>query len=99
MTRPVPIIAGTLVALLLLLGTYMGSYYAMLKGKRYSQYDDGQGYVYKTRPLYHIERPPPIDGPQPTSTVALLLSPAHQLDRLIRPRYWAESRPTGLFTD
>jgi hypothetical protein len=33
MTRPAPIIAGTLASLLLLFGAYMGSYYAMLEGK------------------------------------------------------------------
>ena len=31
MTRPAPIIAGILAGLLLLLGAYMGAYYAMLK--------------------------------------------------------------------
>ena len=33
MTRPAPIIAGILAAILLLFGAYMGSYYAMLEGR------------------------------------------------------------------
>ena len=38
MTRPAPIIAGTLAALLLLFGAYMGAYYALLEG-HFGEYD------------------------------------------------------------
>lgn len=91
MPRKAPIIAGIVAALLLMFGAYMGSYYALLQGKQFWQYDegDGRGYVYRPRPVYRIK----------SGVLEASLEPSHQFDRLIRPSYWAESQPTGLFTD
>ena len=73
MTRPAPIIAGTLTALLLLFGAYMGGYYALLKGV-----DGWGGYGESAKPEYRVN----------AQVVSVPLWPAHQLDRLIRPGYW-----------
>ena len=80
MTRPAPIIAGILAAILLLFGAYMGSYYAMLEGKYYTPktviaWPDGKQDS-PWLPEYSI------DG------AASVLAPANRLDRLIRPGYW-----------
>ena len=74
MTRPAPIIAGTLAAILLLFGAYLGAYYAMLKG---SLYFHGVGY---SIPMYRLR----------SEALEAGFAPAHEIDRLIRPDYWSD---------
>jgi hypothetical protein len=79
MTRPAPIIAGIVAALLLLFGAYMGAYYVMLWFRmpvapdsiiRHEVYD----------PAYRSNH----------AWVRTALQPANKLDRLIRPGYWGD---------
>ena len=74
MTRPAPIIAGTLAAILLLFGAYMGAYYVLLVGPI------DFGHRSNVLPVYRSSM-------QGTDTV---MWPAHRLDRLIRPDYWGD---------
>jgi hypothetical protein len=74
-----PIIAGTLAALLLLFGAYMGSYYALLSGQTFQ-------FSSTTAPVK-----PQYRGNIEIATKILI--PAHQIDRLIRPGYWNSSGP------
>ena len=76
MTRPAPIIAGILAALLLLFGAYMGSYYALLSGIDYEA--DPQTAVVWPVPIYRVNG----------DAVGDFLWPAHQVDRMIRPADW-----------
>ena len=83
MTRPTPIIAETLAALLLLFGAYMGAYYAMLKGSRMHL---GIAAV----PGGYVSGPARMDPDYRAQDELLetILWPANQLDRRIRPSYW-----------
>jgi hypothetical protein len=72
MSRPAPIIAGTLAALLLLFVAYMGGYYAMLKGK------DLVGPPGRVIPIYRLH----------SHVVVAYFTPANTIDRVARPVYW-----------
>lgn len=72
MTRPAPIIAGILAALLLLFGAYMGAYYGMLAGLEPTGPWSPPGPRYRTS----------------HEMVRVILRPAHRLDRKLRPNTW-----------
>jgi hypothetical protein len=85
----VPLIAGTLAALLLLFGAYMGSYYAMVDGYLPEHTSDYRGRFspFVLRPTYRIG----------SEAVAVIFWPANQIDRLIRPRVWDGHESPDLF--
>ena len=82
MTRPAPIIAGTLAALLLLFGAYMGSYYALLGGEfGPREFDWNSDNV---APLYWWRHP----------AIEFAFKPAHSLDKLLFQTYWRDPTVT-----
>jgi hypothetical protein len=90
MTRPVPVIAGTVAATLLLFGAYMGSYYAMLNHTlmTFDASTETYGPIYKLGgPILDDEENEVVDG-RYIARRALL--PAHNLDRLVRWKRWSE---------
>ncbi len=87
MKKSAPIASGTLAALLLLVVAYMGSYFAMLEGTtRAAPLPTGalgQSDLRLIKPSYRSHN----------SVVEIIFRPAHELDRLLRPGYWAH--PSG----
>ena len=80
MKRTAPIIVATLAVLLLLFAAYMGSYYALLKGRiNRSSYDPNYGG--RRKRLIVVYR---VEGDWLERT----LWPANQIDRLVRPNVW-----------
>jgi hypothetical protein len=80
------ILAGILGMLLFVIGAYIGSYYAML-GPEWNRLKPPPGWIGPPvrprrapweQPEYRIEH----------DAVRTFLEPAHQLDRLIRPKRW-----------
>jgi hypothetical protein len=99
MRRPtLTLLVAVVLALVLLIGGYMGAYYAMLKEgwePRYSgvphpptkSADEFAAAVFdfEMAPAYRI------DG----EIVVSMFWPAHQLDRVIRPKRWSFEAPFG----
>ena len=81
MTRPAPIIAGTLAVLLLLLGAYMGAYYMLLEPYVTMEYADGS-----RGPAYYDLNHSNTYGPG-DQLVDCFFWPAHLIDRRLRSRW------------
>ena len=79
MTRPAPIIAGILAALLLLFVAYMGSYYTMLDPKVLWAVADGE-----VLPVYRISG-------ELGALLDAFYRPAHKLDKQLRQDRWPDS--------
>jgi hypothetical protein len=79
MYRPAPIIAGTLAAIFLLFGAYMGAYYALV-----SQIGVGAHGMVWFAPSYPIE----------SDYINAFFYPAHEIDLWARPEYWDPPRPS-----
>ena len=75
MTRPAPIIAAILAALLLLFGAYMGAYYTVLEDRAI------------VRPHFTATHYIPVYRFAP-NVADDFFAPAHRVDRWIRPRRW-----------
>jgi hypothetical protein len=88
MRRPTltPIVAVVL-AVVLLLGGYMGAYYAMLDYVGFRIPAGRKPWEWEVAPFYRIEG----------DAVAAVLWPAQQIDRRIRPGCWRPQLPPPFF--
>lgn len=81
MARPRPnagFFAAILVVIVLLSAAYMGIYYAMLLRVIAERQEDG---TWRPEPRYRMNG-------ENGEKVEKLLTPAHRLDRIIRPNFW-----------
>ena len=81
--KTLPIITAIVAILWMAFAGYFGAYYAMLRERVYDVspfWMKARFQIRSTSPAYHLESP----------AIDLSFSPAHELDRKIRPDFWGQ---------